>query len=213
MFPAERKYFLPHKKLSLFKIMWYNIQNNSALEEEMICVFVVALAILFSMLRFVPRRGKWAVGVAVATSLFCASGALLCGIAIQDARAVLQAGMPDVSTAEWAYDTMRAWFYLAGVSCAAVGVPLLLASLIRHRMAWMRTVIAPCASLVTGLAAAGYTVLCENPSIDFTAVIYTFAAGCAALLLCGVAADAIRYAAGQDVLRLPKIDHAPQKRR
>ena len=179
----------------------------------MICVPVVALAILFSMLRFVPRRGKWAVGVAVAVSLFCVAGAVLCGIAVQDARAVLHAGLPDVGTAEWAYDTMRAWFSLSGVGCAAVGVPLLIASLIRHKMAWMRTVIAPCASLVTGLAAAGYTVLCENTSIDFTAVIYTFAAGCAALLLCGVAADAIRHAAGQDVLRLPKNDLSSKKRR
>lgn len=179
----------------------------------MICVFSVALAIVFGALRFHSLRGKWAIGVAVATCLYCVAGAVLCVIAVRDARAVLAAARPDAATAEWAYDTMRAWFSIAGVSCAAVGGLLLLASLIRHKMAWMRTVIAPCASLATGLAAAAYTVLCDNAFIDFTAVIYTFGAGCAALLSCGLAVDAIRHAAGQDVLRLPKIDTRPKKRR
>jgi hypothetical protein len=179
----------------------------------MICVLSVALAIVLGALRFCPRRGKWAIGVAVSASLYCIAGAVLCFIAVQDARAVLAAARPDAVTAEWAYDTMRAWFSIAGIGCAVVGGPLLLASLIRHKMARMRTVIAPCASLAMGLAAAAYTVLCENTSIDFTAVIYTFAAGCAALLLCGLAADAIRHAAGQDVIHSPKIDTRPKKRR
>lgn len=178
----------------------------------MICVLSVALAIVFAALRFHPRRGKWAIGVAVAISLYCIAGAVLCFIAVQDARAVLAAARPDAATAEWAYDTMRAWFSIAGISCAVVGGLLLLASLIRHKMAWMRTVIAPCASLAMGLATAAYTVLCENTFIDFTAVIYTFGAGCAALLNCGLATDGIRHAAGQTVLQLPKIDTRPKKR-
>lgn len=179
----------------------------------MICVFSVALAIVFGVLRIRPSRGKWAIGVAVCAGLYCIAGAVLCYIAVEDARAVLAAARPDAVTAEWAYDTMRAWFSMAGIGCAAVGGPLLLASLIRHKMVWMRTVIAPCASLATGLAAAAYTILCENASIDFTAVIYTFAAGCAALLCCGLAADATRHAAGRSVTHSPKIDTRPKKRR
>ena len=57
----------------------------------MICVLSVALAIVFAVLRFHSRRGKWAIGVAVSASLYCIAGAVLCFIAVQDARAVLAA--------------------------------------------------------------------------------------------------------------------------
>lgn len=175
----------------------------------MLSVVIICLAVLCSVLRCIPRRGKWAAGVAVATGVICLCGIPLVGIAWHRAQEIAVSALPE---AEWAYDMLRGWFSLAGGFTAIVGICLLIASLIRHKMVWMRTLIAPCAVIALQIGGAGYAVLCENAVLDLSGIVTLFGAGCGAWLLCGTAADAIRYAiSGQPSLSVKKT--APPSRR
>ena len=89
-------------------------------------------------------------------------------------------------------DTLAMFPYI--VPGSVLGIPLLLAALIRHKMVWMRTLCAPCAAILIQLAAAAYVVICQNDAVDFTPIIRLFSTGCGALMLCGTAVDAIRFA-------------------
>lgn len=167
----------------------------------MLLLFTAVVAILLTIFRLIPRRGKWAVSTAVLCALFCLGGIWCVVGALRDAAVLKDSALPDADTAAWAYDMMRGWFSLAAPFSAAIGIPLLLAALIRHKMVWMRTLSAPCAVVLIQLAAAAYAAICENDAIHFIPTIQRFAAGCGALMLCGTAADAIRYAvSGQPAL-------------
>ena len=160
----------------------------------MIQILMAAAVILVTALRFVPRRGKWTAGAAVLGVLLCLGGALCIAMAFGDAAALRADALPDAETAAWAYDMMRGWFSFAGTASLVMGIPLLLAALIRHKMVWMRTLCAPCAAILIQLAAAAYVVICRNDAVDFTPIIRLFSTGCGALMLCGTAVDAIRFA-------------------
>ena len=167
----------------------------------MIQILMAAAVILVTVLRFVPRRGKWTAGAAVLGVLLCLSGVLCIAMAFGDAAALRADALPDAETAAWAYDMMRGWFSFAGTASLVMGIPLLLAALIRHKMVWMRTLCAPCAAILIQLAAAAYVVICRNDALDFAPIIRLFSAGCGALMLCGTAVDAIRFAvSGQESL-------------
>ena len=96
----------------------------------------------------------------------------------------------------------------------------MIAAVIRHKMVWMRTLIGPIAVILLQIGGAGYAVLCANTAVDLSGIITAFAAGCGALLLCGIAADGVRYAVtGQPVLWVRKpepikpVPHRHRKKR
>ena len=106
---------------------------------------------------------------------------------------------------------------MAGGFTAVVGGLLLIAALIRHKMVWMRTLIAPCAVILLQIGGGAYALLCENASVDLSGIVTMFAAGCGGLLLCGMAVDGIRYAlCAQPVLWVSKpapVKGVPHRRR
>lgn len=180
----------------------------------MLSFLIIILSVVLCILRCLPLTGKRAVVTAVGTCAVCVGGIPLLWIALHRAEQVAASALPE---AEWAYDMLGGWFSLAVGFTALVGIPLLIAALIRHKMVWMRTLIAPCAVILLQLGGGGYTLLCQNASIDLSGGVTMFAAGCGALLLCGIAVDGIRYAhSGQPLLwaRKPEpVKSAPHRRR
>ena len=164
----------------------------------MLSFLIIVLSVVLCILRCLPLTGRRPIFAAVFACLVCAGGIPPLGIALYRAGEMAASGLPD---AEWACDMLRGWFSLAGGFTAAVGISLVIAALIRHKMVWMRTLIAPCAEILLQIGGGGYALLCENASLDLSGTVTMFAAGCGALLLCGIAIDGIRYAhCGQPLL-------------
>ena len=173
----------------------------------MLSFLIVTVSVIICILRCLPLTGKRPVIAAVADCLVCAGAIPPLVMALTWAKRVAESALPE---AEWAYDMLSGWFSLAGGFTALVGIPLLLAALIRHKMVWMRTLIGPIAVILLQISGAGYAVLCANTAVDLSGIITAFAAGCGAFLLCGLAADGVRYAVtGQPVLLQAKPE--PQK--
>ena len=62
----------------------------------MIQILMAAAVILVTALRFVPRRGKWAISTAVLGVLLCLSGVLCIVLAFGDAAALRADALPPV---------------------------------------------------------------------------------------------------------------------
>lgn len=164
----------------------------------MLSFLIVTVSVVLCVLRCLPLTGKRAILTAWAAVLACAGGIPPLVMALLGAKNVAQSPL---SEAEWAYDMLDGWFSLGGGFTALVGISCLIAALIRHKMVWMRTLIAPTAVILLQIGGAGYAALCENTAVDLSWIITAFSAGCGAFLLCGIAADGIRYAlTGQPVL-------------
>lgn len=183
----------------------------------MLSFLIIILSVVLCVLRCLPLTGKRPLFAAVADCLVWAGGIPPLVMALAWAKRVAESALPE---AEWAYDMLGGWFSLAGGFTALVGIPLLLAALIRHKMVWMRTMIGPIAVILLQIGGAGYAVLCSNTAVDLSGIITAFAAGCGALLLCGIAADGVRYAVtGQPVLWVRKpepikpVPHRHRKKR
>ena len=183
----------------------------------MLSFLIVIVSVIICILRCLPLTGKRPVIAAVADCLVCAGGIPPLVMALTWAKRVAESALPE---AEWAYDMLSGWFSLAGGFTALVGIPLLLAALIRHKMVWMRTLIGPIAVILLQIGGAGYAVLCANTAVDLSGIITAFAAGCGALLLCGIAADGVRYAvSGHPALWVRKtepvqsVSHRHRKKR
>ena len=180
----------------------------------MLSFLILVLAIVLCILRCLPLTGKRPTVVAVAACLVCLGGIPPLGIAWYRAERIALSGLAE---AEWAYDMLEGWFSLAGGFTAVVGGLLLIAALIRHKMVWMRTLIAPCAVILLQIGGGAYALLCENASLDLSGIVTMFAAGCGGLLLCGIAVDGIRYAlCAQPVLWVSKpapVKTTPHRRR
>lgn len=180
----------------------------------MLSLLIIVLSVVLCILRCLPLTGKRSVLTAIAAALVCLGGLPPLGIALYRAEQIAASTLPE---AEWAYDMLGGWFSLAGGFTAVVGISLLIAALIRHKMVWMRTLIAPCAVILMQIGGGAYAVLCESASLDLSGIVTMFAAGCGGLLLCGIAVDGIRYAfCGQPVLWVRKPEPAkavPHRRR
>ena len=180
----------------------------------MLSFLIILLAVMLFVFRCLPLTGKRSTAAAVAACLICLGGIPPLGIALYRAERIALSGLPE---AEWAYDMLQGWFSLSGGFTALVGILLLIAALIRHKMALMRTLIAPCAVILLQIGGGAYGVLCENASVNLSGIVTMFAAGCGGLLLCGVAVDGIRYAlSGQPLLwkeRAEPPKTAPKRRR
>lgn len=180
----------------------------------MLSFLIIVLSVVLCILRCLPLTGKRPTLVAVATCLVCLGGIPPLGIALYRAERIALSGLTE---AEWAYDMLEGWFSLAGGFTAVVGGLLLIAALIRHKMVWMRTLIAPCAVILLQIGGGAYALLCENASVDLSGIVTMFAAGCGGLLLCGMAVDGIRYAlCAQPVLWVSKpapVKGVPHRRR
>ena len=184
----------------------------------MLSFLIIILSVVLCALRCLPLTGKRPLFAAVADCLVWAGGIPPVVMALAWAKRVAESALPE---AEWAYDMLGGWFSLAGGFTALVGIPLLLAALIRHKMVWMRTLIGPIAVILLQISGAGYAVLCANTAVDLSGIITAFAAGCGAFLLCGIAADGVRYAvSGQPALWVrkpepvqPEPHHRRKKRR
>lgn len=180
----------------------------------MLSFLIIVLSVVLCILRCLPLTGKRPTLVAVATCLVCLGGIPPLGIALYRAERIALSGLTE---AEWAYDMLEGWFSLAGGFTAVVGGLLLIAALIRHKMVWMRTLIAPCAVILLQIGGGAYALLCENASVNLSGIVTMFAAGCGGLLLCGMAVDGIRYAlCAQPVLWVSKpapVKGVPHRRR
>ena len=173
----------------------------------MLSFLIITVSVVLCVLRCLPLTGKRSSFAAVADCLVCAGGIPPLVMALAWAKRGAESALPE---AEWAYDMLGGWFSLAGGFTALVGIPLLIAALIRHKMVWMRTLIGPVAVILLQIGGAGYAVLCANTAVDLSGILTAFAAGCGAFLLCGIAADGIRYACtGQPALLQAKPE--PQK--
>ncbi len=180
----------------------------------MLSFLIIVLSVVLCILRCLPLTGKRPTLVAVTTCLVCLGGIPPLGIALYRAERIALSGLTEGA---WAYDMLEGWFSLAGGFTAVVGGLLLIAALIRHKMVWMRTLIAPCAVILLQIGGGAYALLCENASVDLSGIVTMFAAGCGGLLLCGMAVDGIRYAlCAQPVLwvSMPApVKGAPHRRR
>jgi hypothetical protein len=173
----------------------------------MLSFLIITVSVVLCVLRCLPLTGKRAVAAAWAACLACVGGIPPVVMALRWAK---QLEISALDEAGWAWDMLQGWFSLAGGFTALVGIPLLIAALIRHKMVWMRTLIGPVAVILLQIGGAGYAVLCENTAVDLSRILTAFAAGCGAFLLCGIAADGVRYAVtGQPVLLQAKPE--PQK--
>ena len=180
----------------------------------MLSFLIITVSVVLCVLRCLPLTGKRAVAAAWAACLACVGGIPPVVMALRWAK---QLEISALDEAGWAWDMLQGWFSLAGGFTALVGIPLLIAALIRHKMVWMRTLIGPVAVILLQIGGAGYAVLCSNTAVDLSGIITAFAAGCGALLLCGIAVDGIRYAlCAQPVLWVSKpapVKGAPHRRR
>ena len=180
----------------------------------MLSFLIITVSVVLCVLRCLPLTGKRAVAAAWAACLACVGGIPPVVMALAWAKRVAESALPE---AEWAYDMLGGWFSLAGGFTALVGIPLLIAALIRHKMVWMRTLIGPVAVILLQIGGAGYAVLCANTAVDLSGILTAFAAGCGALLLCGIAADGVRYAvSGHPALWVRKTEPVkpePHRRR
>lgn len=184
----------------------------------MLSFLIVILSVVLCVLRCLPLTGRRATLTAVGSGAVLVGGIPPVVMALCRYRRVMESALPE---ADWAADMLGGWLSLAGGFTAFVGIALLLAALTEHKLTWMRTLIAPCAVILLQIGAVGYAALCQDSPFPLEGTVMLFAAGCGAMLLCGVTVDSIRYAlcgrpllwAGKPQPSKPAHTHRRKKRR